>query len=216
MSIHSAKKSRGRPKVDSEAVNVRVDRTLLAALDASISTKDGSTPSRPEAIRRVLAEYLGDLAADDTPTSAQLAGSFYKSAQGHLLAAIEISKSLRRYDAMMFGFYNVIGFTCELYLKAYLAAKGTSYVDIKYKYGHRLDELYKAAEGLGFTTIDIPTGVAKGAVEKIIDSLADNHAGYTYRYPAASSKLNVFDDASIAHVLEIFRRLDGMIREMVL
>lgn len=54
MSINPAKKSaRGRPKVDSEAVNIRMERDLLDALDRWIETQD-DRPSRPEAIRRIV------------------------------------------------------------------------------------------------------------------------------------------------------------------
>jgi hypothetical protein len=59
MSIASAKKSRGRPFVDSEAVNVRLVRDSLDRLDAYICAQPKPRPSRPEAIRRLLAEALG-------------------------------------------------------------------------------------------------------------------------------------------------------------
>lgn len=55
--LNSAKKKMGRPKVDSEAVNVRLERPMLNALDHWISDQP-DTPSRPEAIRRLLAETL--------------------------------------------------------------------------------------------------------------------------------------------------------------
>ena len=53
MSIDSSKKVRGRPAVDSEAVNVRMQRPLLEQLDAL----RGDVP-RPEAIRKLLALAL--------------------------------------------------------------------------------------------------------------------------------------------------------------
>jgi hypothetical protein len=50
---NSAKKSRiGRPSVDSEAVNVRVERDQLVALD-DWRRLQSDLPSRPEAIRRL-------------------------------------------------------------------------------------------------------------------------------------------------------------------
>lgn len=57
MSIVSAKKSRGRPSVDSEAVNVRLERPYISALDVWIA-KQKAPLSRPEAIRRLLAKAL--------------------------------------------------------------------------------------------------------------------------------------------------------------
>jgi hypothetical protein len=64
---NSAKKSRGRPKVDSEAVNVRLQRPILDALD-KFRAEEADNPSRPEAARRLLADSLtglGLLKADD-------------------------------------------------------------------------------------------------------------------------------------------------------
>jgi len=58
--VPSAKKKKtGRPRVDSEAVNVRFVREALAAIDAwreGVSNK----PSRPEAIRRLIEKGLGN------------------------------------------------------------------------------------------------------------------------------------------------------------
>ncbi len=58
MSIFSAKKSkRGRPSVDSEAVNVRMERSLLAPLDRWIAAQP-EPMTRPEAIRFALRDWL--------------------------------------------------------------------------------------------------------------------------------------------------------------
>ncbi|GHH05738.1 ribbon-helix-helix protein, CopG family [Pseudodonghicola xiamenensis] len=47
----------GRPKVDTEPLNIRMDRQMLQAIDDyRRSQKD--LPSRPEVVRRVLAEWL--------------------------------------------------------------------------------------------------------------------------------------------------------------
>lgn len=56
-SLSSAKKI-GRPKVDSEAVNVRMERPMLSALDAFATDQGDPPPSRPEAVRRALADHL--------------------------------------------------------------------------------------------------------------------------------------------------------------
>ena len=69
-SLPSAKKI-GRPKVDSEAVNVRMERPLLAELDAWIAGQPEPRPGRPEAIRRVLQDHLSTIRQanelNDTP-----------------------------------------------------------------------------------------------------------------------------------------------------
>lgn len=54
-SITSAKKSRGRPPVDTEAVNVRLPRELLTYIEAEASERD---MTRPEAIRFIVNDWL--------------------------------------------------------------------------------------------------------------------------------------------------------------
>lgn len=51
------KKKMGRPPVDSEPVVVRMPRGILEALDQH-RLKDAGTPSRPEIIRRIVAEWI--------------------------------------------------------------------------------------------------------------------------------------------------------------
>ena len=60
VSINSAnKRLRGRPVIDSEAVNTRLVRDLLDPLDAYRADQEGR-PSRPEAIRSILKDWLSD------------------------------------------------------------------------------------------------------------------------------------------------------------
>ena len=57
-SIDDTKKPKsGRPRADTEAVNLRLPRELLAALDDFRRGQD-DLPTRPEAIRRILADAL--------------------------------------------------------------------------------------------------------------------------------------------------------------
>lgn len=58
--VVSAKKKTGRPHVDSQAVNVRLVRETLVALDTWIANQSNPKPSRPEAIRRLLDKALGE------------------------------------------------------------------------------------------------------------------------------------------------------------
>jgi hypothetical protein len=52
--LNSAKKpQKGRPAVDSEAVNVRIERPQIVALD-DWRRQQTDLPSRPEAIRRMI------------------------------------------------------------------------------------------------------------------------------------------------------------------
>lgn len=55
--INPRKKSRGRPAVDSEQVNLRVQRPVLDAIDA-FAAEQNDTPKRPEAIRRIIRDWL--------------------------------------------------------------------------------------------------------------------------------------------------------------
>jgi hypothetical protein len=56
MSIDGARK-RGRPRVDSTSINVRLAPDALTSLDKWIAGQPDA-PSRPEAIRRIVAEKL--------------------------------------------------------------------------------------------------------------------------------------------------------------
>jgi Arc/MetJ-type ribon-helix-helix transcriptional regulator len=60
----------GRPRVDSEDVHVRLTRPALDTLDAWIAAQPEPRPSRPEAIRRILAEALGKTAGADVKSPA--------------------------------------------------------------------------------------------------------------------------------------------------
>jgi hypothetical protein len=71
----SAKKPpKGRPVVDSEPVNVRIERQQLAALD-DWRRGQSDLPSRPEAIRRLI--ELG-LKVPPVPASVEGLAEYYK------------------------------------------------------------------------------------------------------------------------------------------
>ncbi|WP_083331412.1 MULTISPECIES: ribbon-helix-helix protein, CopG family [Brucella] len=53
------KPKKGRPQVDTEAVNLRLPRELVEALD-SARKAESDLPNRPEAIRRILSQWLRD------------------------------------------------------------------------------------------------------------------------------------------------------------
>ena len=57
--INSAKKKMGRPKVDSEAVNVRLERSVLTSIDNWARAHKFGPISRPEAIRQLITIGLG-------------------------------------------------------------------------------------------------------------------------------------------------------------
>mgnify|MGYP002652052400 CR=1 FL=1 len=51
------KPKKGRPPVDTEAVNLRLPRDMLSAVDA-MRREQSSLPTRPEAIRIALKDWL--------------------------------------------------------------------------------------------------------------------------------------------------------------
>jgi hypothetical protein len=65
----SMRRKRGRPPVESEDVHVRLTRSAVDALDAWIAAQPEPRPSRPEAIRRLLAEALGRVDDDARSTA---------------------------------------------------------------------------------------------------------------------------------------------------
>ena len=52
------KRPMGRPRIDTEAINLRLTREMLDAID-SRRRLEPDLPTRPEMIRRLLAEVLG-------------------------------------------------------------------------------------------------------------------------------------------------------------
>jgi hypothetical protein len=56
------KRGRGRPNADTEALTLRVQKRVLSDLDAWIAAQPEPRPSRPEAIRRILAQALAPAA----------------------------------------------------------------------------------------------------------------------------------------------------------
>ena len=50
----------GRPRKDTEAVNVRLERPMLDRLDEWAASQATPQPTRPEAIRRLVQLVLGD------------------------------------------------------------------------------------------------------------------------------------------------------------
>jgi hypothetical protein len=57
--VETKKPKKGRPSSDTEAVNLRLPRTMISTLD-DYRRKLADLPSRPEAIRRLLASALKD------------------------------------------------------------------------------------------------------------------------------------------------------------
>ncbi|MDP2079594.1 MAG: ribbon-helix-helix protein, CopG family [Pseudotabrizicola sp.] len=63
------RKKQGRPSVDTEAVLVRMSRELLEAIDEHRHA-DLGVPSRPELIRRIVAEWFAAKSKDGSDQGA--------------------------------------------------------------------------------------------------------------------------------------------------
>jgi hypothetical protein len=72
----------GRPAVDSEDLHVRLRRSVVDALDAWIAAQPPPRPTRPGAIRRLLAEALGKPADVRSPALLSPSDAFLR-ALGH-------------------------------------------------------------------------------------------------------------------------------------
>ncbi|MCL3881912.1 ribbon-helix-helix protein, CopG family [Marivita sp. GX14005] len=59
----SEKSKKGRPRVDTEAVNLRLPRKMIDAID-DLRRRENDLPTRPEMIRRGLAEWLEEKSFD--------------------------------------------------------------------------------------------------------------------------------------------------------
>ena len=79
----SRKGQLGRPPVYSEDVHVRLRQSAIDALDAWIAAQTKPRPSRPEAIRRLLAEALAKHADVKSPTLPQPSSDAFLRALGH-------------------------------------------------------------------------------------------------------------------------------------
>jgi hypothetical protein len=55
--VETKKPKKGRPSADTEAVNLRLPRTMLVALD-DFRRRQEDLPNRPEAIRRLMEKAL--------------------------------------------------------------------------------------------------------------------------------------------------------------
>ena len=55
--MDSEKKRLGRPAVDTEAINLRLPRALIAEID-NLRREEADLPTRPEMIRRILQDWM--------------------------------------------------------------------------------------------------------------------------------------------------------------
>ncbi|MDW9814282.1 hypothetical protein [Sinorhizobium meliloti] len=68
----------------------------------------------------------------------------------------------------------LLGFSLELYLKAWLRFKDVSSDDLQYKYGHKIESLFTDAQAKGLT--------AWRELHDAVSQLAPQHADFGFRY----------------------------------
>lgn len=133
------------------------------------------------------------------------AKDFFKPADGHrqavdLLRPYEFRPDGTR-DSVFFAIYNLLGFSVELYLKAFLSKAGMSETELRSKqYGHNLRSLFGEAERRGYS-------VRNKDLSDIIERLADSHSEGGYRYVRDGGTLAYFSNLNvIVGVLECMHR----------
>ena len=102
---------------------------------------------------------------------------FYVAAKGFKEAAkyIHVSEHAAGNEPLVFlPIQTLIGFSLELYLKAWLANTGTDEAALRNRYGHNLSKLVLDARKAGLP--DLP------GLEQTVQYTAQGHKNYTYRY----------------------------------
>ena len=118
--------------------------------------------------------------------------NYHKVATGYWQALNILKDHVRiegkRYDPVLFAYYNTVGFAIELFLKSILASSGISSLELSRKpFGHNLAELLKEAKVRGiFDLAGIKArrgiDITPGAVEELVRVVSIYHSNYTYRY----------------------------------
>jgi hypothetical protein len=104
----------------------------------------------------------------------------YSTAKGYVQSAFLIMANPYRFQAsndttFFLSFHLLLGFSVELYLKAYLRHTGHSEKDLKsFGVRHNLEKLLELSEADGF---------ALPAAKSLVDYLTKQHGNYEYRYP---------------------------------
>lgn len=98
----------------------------------------------------------------------------------------------------------LLGFSLELYLKAWLRLKGVSTNDLQYTYGHNIEALFNEAQARGLTVWP--------QLYSAVSQLAPQHADFGFRYVVDGSYYLAMDYRYITWNLCI---LDETIAEQI-
>lgn len=87
----------------------------------------------------------------------------------------------------------LLGFSLELYLKAWLRLQGTSSDDLQFKYGHNIDLLFEDAKSAGLPE--------PSRYHDVVSQISPQHRDYGNRYPKDGSYYVAMDYMYVAWVL---------------
>jgi hypothetical protein len=138
-----------------------------------------------------------------TPPSTETL-KFYIPAKGFLQAAQMVVYSPLQNEsrrAMTFLPINtLLGFSVELYFKAWLAADGQTPDELRKQFGHKLRNLYEAC---------VNSGLKLGSLDILVSQLETGHGDFSYRY-FEPSKVE-YKGASIAFAFQVLNELDALV-----
>ncbi|BCH63910.1 hypothetical protein RvVAT039_11260 [Agrobacterium vitis] len=127
-------------------------------------------------------------------TSNSTARELYRSAvamhEMTKLAEPHIKPKNEKQHAVYIGYYFNLGFSIELYLKAFLRDKTGEDVS---KYGHDLGKVFNAATASGFE-------FEKDKISQIINIIGDAHRSHIYRYAEGATEFEYINER---HLVEI-------------
>lgn len=140
--------------------------------------------------------------------------NYFRAANGHRQAATILEPHVGNIgdytESVFLAFYNVLGFSLELYLKSYLVSCGFSSEELsKRPYGHDLGVLYSAGFERGLT-------VQESALRRIVEPLNPNHSEFTYRYLTDRASLTYIQPGkSIALSFQVMSELHDFVGRRV-
>ncbi|WP_158914714.1 hypothetical protein [Caulobacter sp. S45] len=130
--------------------------------------------------------------------------TFYIPAKGFLQAAQMVVASPLQNEsrrAMTFLPINtLLGFSVELYCKAWLAANGRAPDELRKQFGHKLRNLYVAC---------VNSGLELGSLETLASQLEAGHGDFSYRYFEPSRV--EYEGANTAFAFHVLNELDALV-----
>ena len=132
---------------------------------------------------------------------------FYIAAKGFKEAAKYIHESphaVGNVGLIFLPVQTLIGFSLELYFKAWLAYSGLDEDVLRKKYGHNLENLLADSEKAGLT------GITR--LKDTVEATAGSHSDYTYRY---FNRHFSYTAMGLGTTFQVLDALDGIIDTVI-